>query len=479
MKNSKLFILIMILLSYDAIGQHGTLRYVDDRNIWQMSSPQWFSPAREYQISFSKDSIRLGDKYYVEEIFDDKNNPGWNGTGIYYREQEGKIYSWNGQNEELQYNFNLVVGDSIQASDLSKLMVKAVEYIVTEDGLTRKKIVFNVICNGLKSHDLVWIEGIGEPLGRFLPSQSCIIFDPSPSMDCFYQNDIKVFSSGHCYDPNAYKKLVSSDYIWQVDVTRDALPEITQRLYRFGPLKIINGKMVNELLQSEGHKPTLVSWSGTGMYFRQEGNKVYFLQNGEEILYFDFNLIKGDTFDLQYGPKTKVNVVKTDTIILLDNKPRKRLYLACDALSEHYEVIWIEGIGDLSSFLFSYVQCTLFDPAEFLDLRCVLLTNYKEIFHDNDVQGCFIADVFSPLKPQIASIRIYPNPAEDMITIESSHSMTGYFMVTDISGQIKNRLSMSSELLVSLNVAELNDGIYFYHMILRDGTNLTGKFIKH
>lgn len=474
-----IYLFLLVFTAFVGIGQNNTLKYVSNTNIWQMSSPAWVTAAGSWQVSFSKDSVLIGAKYYFEKIIDDKKNPGWKGTNSYFRQEDGKVYNLKNQGEVLHYNFDLTLGDSVNVDDHGLLNVLRINDTLTLDGQVRKKIILNKNCVGSNQGSIIWIEGIGEVKNGFSIPFSCTIADPEPSMDCFLQNDKVVFSEHFCLDPYEYKKMVSHQYIWQVAVSKSGLPGVIDRLYRFGGNKYFNGKLYTELLKSEGYTKTSVLWNGTGMFFREEGNVIYYLDHDSEIPYFDFNLSEGDSFAILYGVVTNVHVVKTDTIYLEDNKPRKRFYLGCDSLSDDNEVEWIEGIGDVSSFLYSLFSCTLFDPTEVLSLKCVLLANnYKEIFRTEGVQGCFLANVLNLENNRNKYLTVYPNPTSGMIKIKSEVPLRGKIFIRDFSGKILlEKIFDQGMKMEEINIENFHSGIYLYTFRGENGKYFYGKII--
>ena len=145
---AKLKLIILLITAVHCFGQQKTLKFVHSENLWQMSRPAWISGPSYWQKSFSKDSIKIGDKYYFKEMKDDKFYPGWMDTGSYFREENGRVYELKDQREILHYDFNLNVGDSLLNEGNAKLKVKKVENIITSDGLSRRKLIFDRFCGG-------------------------------------------------------------------------------------------------------------------------------------------------------------------------------------------------------------------------------------------------------------------------------------------------------------------------------------------
>ena len=476
---AKLKLIILLITAVHCFGQQKTLKFVHSENLWQMSRQAWISGPSYWQKSFSKDSIKIGDKYYFKEMKDDKFYPGWMDTGSYFREENGRVYELKDQREILHYDFNLNVGDSLLNEGNAKLKVKKVENIITSDGLSRRKLIFDRFCGGSPIGEVFWIQGIGEMEKGYPLPLVCFTIDPEPVLDCFLQNGNVVYSHNVCLDPNLYKTMVSSEYIWQVNVSRPALPGVIERLYRFGPPKTINGKSYRELLKSEGHTPTSVNWSGTGMFFREEDSVVNYLENGVDIPYFDFTLQKGDKFDLRYGSTSSVFVIKTDTVLLADNKPRHRYYLGCDPSSDKHDVVWIEGIGDVYSFLFSYVMCSLLDPVETLELKCVFYAdNYKDIFKADGVQGCFIANALDEKLDEKNVVKIYPNPSINEIEVEFQNPFKGSISIYDYTWKEHLKIdNIQQSKMKKLDITSLPNGMYILIFKENNGKTFSKKLV--
>jgi hypothetical protein len=68
------------------------------------------------------------------------------------------------------------------------------------------------------------------------------------------------------------------------------------------------------------------------------------------------------------------------------------------------------------------------------------------------------------------SIRIYPLPARDVLTVSSSAAMIQRIEITDITGRIVLSQESENELLVNCNVQSLQPNVYLLKVILHDGS---------
>ena len=75
------------------------------------------------------------------------------------------------------------------------------------------------------------------------------------------------------------------------------------------------------------------------------------------------------------------------------------------------------------------------------------------------------------------SFRVYPNPIKDILTIQSELSSETKITIIDVNGRIVKQVSSNTS-LTSINVSELNLGIYFVN-IETDQGKITKKVIKN
>ena len=82
------------------------------------------------------------------------------------------------------------------------------------------------------------------------------------------------------------------------------------------------------------------------------------------------------------------------------------------------------------------------------------------------------------------SLKVYPNPATNQITFSVAGAKVeqANLIVTDALGKIvleKNlSLQVSKQSNTTINISELNEGIYFYRLV-GENLNKSGKFIKN
>lgn len=214
------------------------------------------------------------------------------------------------------------------------------------------------------------------------------------------------------------------------------------------------------------------NWERKGNFFRKEGQQIYYLQDGEDYLLYDFSLTIGDTFHLpafRHSPiDRELIVTKVDSVTLQDNSERKRIYLSCDTSSgtDQDVVVWVEGIGGLSGFLTHYRACKKLNQ------------NYLTCFHfdgtllyqNPDVDKCWI--YVSTKDPEELGLNLFPNPSSSIINIQGLEEAVDYKIYS-----ITGHLLQSGTTIGTIDIKNLVTGIHI--LILRiDGYDVRMKLLK-
>jgi hypothetical protein len=78
-------------------------------------------------------------------------------------------------------------------------------------------------------------------------------------------------------------------------------------------------------------------------------------------------------------------------------------------------------------------------------------------------------------------INVYPNPANDVVTLQSSFSMNGVFVeVTSVDGKVLRRVEFNSLAnAVDLNVSDLSNGIYLLNIHSNNSVTTKKITVKH
>lgn len=461
-------------------------QFVSPRNLWSFYTPQWFSPEEYSHARFSDTLTIINGRGYRQLLRESANYPGWSGYGTYMREENGRVYTLDfSGNEELVYDFTLVKGDSLESivnSYKTKLKVDSTNTLVTNDGVSRKRLYLSLYCQGNLVEKPIWVEGIGDIDKRtfFSMSHKCIIMDPEKVLTCFYVDNKPVLMDWGCKNNlEAYLSMVDWRYIWQVDHQVTGLPSSVTRLYRFGGTVEVNNKVYTQLLKADNILPTSVDWVPTGRFFRHEDGKIFGLKEDREYLIMDFTLEQGDSLTLDYNSSpVKIYVLKTDIVKYKDNKTRKRLYLGCEPEDTPDEnQVWVYGLGDPGIFLdYPGLGCSLYDPLERDDIVCILNYDYYSVYTAPGAQECFKAGTYPENSPKSTKILAIPNPASDVVTFSAAAPFEGLLVIRDLSGRVVLRQNtQTSHSHIEADIRHLNEGLFIYSLTLKNGNHHTGK----
>lgn len=226
-----------------------------------------------------------------------------------------------------------------------------------------------------------------------------------------------------------------------------------------------------------------VSWADSYRYFREDGNgKVLeYNPNGEEIVWYDFNLELGDQFtipEIDLGGENiyYYEVVEIDSIQILNGEFKKRYQFdtyeinfffddTFNITNEWYIDQWIEDIGsNYHVFKYNYAQVIDGNPPRFLCYSDESLLLYS----NPEYEGCYLSEV-SSVKPK--SFVIYPNPANNILSIESD------FLISEVNiYDSKGKLVLSKK-EKNIIIEGLSSGFYTVQFISKDNSILHKKLI--
>lgn len=169
-------------------------KMIDIDNRWNFYNPGDFSGyGRGVYTSFFKDSVEIEGKYYYRaySTSDSTFQKVYPGSEL-YREENGVVYSRheNGNAEEMIYNFNLNVGDSIMYDFFPwPIKVLAIDSIELANKTKRKRLTMYTPNYPIKESNFrYWIEGIGGAFQTFQPSLMYASDGGSP-LTCFFHKE--------------------------------------------------------------------------------------------------------------------------------------------------------------------------------------------------------------------------------------------------------------------------------------------------
>ena len=208
------------------------------------------------------------------------------------------------------------------------------------------------------------------------------------------------------------KDFPTGSAVWTYNVTTDTnQPTTSNRRIRLTGDTIING-MTHQKISN---------WQGLLGFFRTEDKKVYYLplDSTEAYLYYDFNLVVGDTF-LNVQPSHHITVFDTLVVnqvdsVLTNDGYRKKWYFSSG-------LGWIEGVGHEANLINPFYEIPLssttwlfcFEKDESLIIETVADIYIEDEFVGYVNIGTLTCDGFtSPtneLSLQNKKVKLSPNP---------------------------------------------------------------------
>ena len=428
---------------------------------------------------FNPTAVQYGiHNYFRLERSNEEDGTEWVMSENYlFREFLGEVYLYNelDSNEILIYDFNLQVGDTFISKESVndpgiELIVTEVETVQLLDGSNRKKILLN--CD--ENFEIEWIQGIGNIDYPLLSTIYTCFFDVPGSLLCYSENGETLYEGNsniegcwYDYEEEApYLVTTASKWYTLTETDNDMRSLIvsfnqTERIY--------NGKEYSQLEYRT--EPSSVQWTLDEVNaFREVDKKIYLynIVGDYELLIHDFGLTIGDTFlskNSDIDPGTLLTVTNVDSLILNNGVARKRITLNCESNST---ITWVKGIGNTVNPLASTIMSC--DSVDNELLLCYSEFNQTLYEGDHDYESCWINTDVEEI-PE-SEIKLYPNPVNDILYIEAKTAIN-VARVYNFQGQlILEKIEDSS-----LELHNLNTGMYFLHIVNSKGQEYSKKII--
>ncbi|MEO0874221.1 MAG: T9SS type A sorting domain-containing protein [Bacteroidota bacterium] len=504
-----LFLHVSLLLFFAVNAQSEYLPLVLEGAHWKVcrnSSTDLWDCGRIFEYHISGDTLVEGLAYKNVYIRDFRQNGepggGWDsydwplevtsqllagfiredvsGRKVYWRDSEN-FSACESENEEvLLFDFTLEVGDAVPTCIPGSDPI-IVQDIATEELYGEERTVY-YLPDGYRQ-----IEGIGFSTGLLAPPSLLLNSLPDEIIDYCVGNDMDcgVVHNGNMINPyrewhlinesygfsTGYYSLVTAEYRLRDTVQYDG--------HIYYKLQVIQRENADEWADVQG-----------GFGFRQDGSRIYRFpsgfwnpEEGEKLIY-DFDLMVGDTFDLE-GLSNYLQPMQlrdTDTVVIDNGEERRRFIFAPEEWQGGREWYWIEGIGANDHPFFpeeSFIE-DLDGGREQIQCfyRSTDLSNpiWRNPDHENN--GCYVyivdTDELSAPPPR----RIYPNPTNARLYVEGV--LFGEVLkVYSPTGQIMQAATGDQVGKLEVDITKLPSGLYFWTLFNTDGQPLqSGKVMK-
>lgn len=194
-----------------------------------------------------------------------------------------------------------------------------------------------------------------------------------------------------------------------------------------------------------------------------------FFGNNEIVLY-DFSVEIGDTI---YGSNVHPGIPLI--VEKIDNVTIKQSHRKVISFTKYSWVKWIEGIGNLRGLLFN--SSDLPTNGTWGDLICFNYMN-ETIYYNEEYTECF---------PKISNvkengferelIKIYPQPALQVLNIEFSESISGFIYLYSKLGQLLYCNGINNKTNYQINIQGFRSGFYLLKIRRSNGMLFTHKII--
>lgn len=230
--------------------------------------------------------------------------------------------------------------------------------------------------------------------------------------------------------------------------------------------------------------------------FRQYQSKLYlrlltesfgFAESNTDLLYFDADLQVGDTLNALFSylwdeESNKLVVVSIDTLMI---GGVNRIVWTTEPIYYQYpQEVFTSGIGNSSGLFNLGYQVFLDGPRSIntcytdkngqnLKFHELFGPAYQNWVFDNCYQGNF-GGTETILNNYL---RVFPNPGNDFLRLETNLTLSGNVNIYDISGRLVTSQPISNSNNI-VNTAQLESGVYILTFIDQAGNHSTGKWIK-
>lgn len=256
------------------------------------------------------------------------------------------------------------------------------------------------------------------------------------------------------------------------------------KLYSSGDNLTYNGgniSILNETRKYNGKnyfklKAKITLWPQfDSIWVREEEKRIYFINledtvnHGQELIMYDFNLAKGDTFKFKmktYESKDSFlnGRLIVDTTFMKDNRKHIKFIYHTKIFENNSKYVnlineWVEGIGANQVLFYTY-DSYVFVPSEYSRTISCLMDNQYQILPKNGICDSLL-DI-----PKLINVtlRVSPNPATKQYTVQLKNSEKCLLHVYNSMGYKVDEFELQGKLIYMLP-CDYNRGIYFLRVI--------------
>lgn len=254
--------------------------------------------------------------------------------------------------------------------------------------------------------------------------------------------------------------------------------------YSIGSDTIIDGTMYQQVLRDGEFMPNEDPLAPRFVRETEDG-KVYMnnhlVSDMDEILIYDFGLNLMDTFTLAPSMSTSVAnrfvVTEVDTIVLLNGSNRRQLRLELVDSQFNGTITWIEGVGEKEYGPFYAHVFYIFDASS--NLLCAYQEDNLQVYQNPTYDSCFITTTAVEELDMNSPIKIYPNPVQDLLTLEFSAADYSFTEISIFNIQGASVYHQTNAFdIKEIDTSELTPGMYYLVLKDKSGKRYSQRLVK-
>lgn len=220
-------------------------------------------------------------------------------------------------------------------------------------------------------------------------------------------------------------------------------------------------------------------------YIREEAGRVFLSNESEELLQFDFNLLKGDTMimdfllDANRDRRLYIQVDSVKSMILQDQKVRVVQYVTVfdyynselHDYSYSLNDVYVEGIGSLMFGLEYPIRLFVTGSTGCWPTLLCFYSGEGLIYSNTEINNCYLSTGLSEIRqPELVQV----SASNGMLEIQLNEAKAGKLFVFDLNG----KLILSQAFNQSGSQFCLpSQGVYLYRFVSGKGEVQTGKVL--
>ena len=239
------------------------------------------------------------------------------------------------------------------------------------------------------------------------------------------------------------------------------------------PDTVIGGEVFKKLVGSSSSGGMIGSSSYVGALRDNGLGQVYYAEPwaSTPALLYDFDVSPGDTISDVYTGGVIVHAVDT---LMVNGSPRRRIDLACDNAAWSSGVFWIQGIGCTQGLLHAAVCGSVSGTGELVCMSENEIIQYGSNTGNPGDCSIFLSTVEQTAEN--ADLRVFPVPASDLISVQSTVGGPFDIEALTIDGRSVLRERLVGEVLA---VGHLPSGTYVLRVVDAGGGMHVIRFAKH